>query len=107
MTGGQGPTGGYPPHVETEPVAGVAVPLSCRNRIDEATLADAVAVLETHAVAHYRVSPVGGLKVFVGVHRPDAEYETLRSALDDVTYGLRERGVSEGFRRLRAALTKR
>lgn len=104
MRGTDGPAGGYPAGVETETVAGVAVPTSCRDRIDEAVLGEALAVLEAHAVAHYRVSPVGGLKVFVGVHRPDAEYESIRDELGDAAYDLREHGAADGFRRLRVRL---
>jgi|APHM01.1.fsa_nt_gi hypothetical protein len=104
MSERDGPTDGYPPGVETETVAGVAVPTSCHDRIDEAVLADAVAVLQAHSVVHYQVSPVGGLKIFLGVHRPEAEYRSLRERLEETTYGLREHSVADGFYRLRAAL---
>ena len=105
VRGTDGPAGGYPAGVETETVSEVAIPTSCRDRIDEAVLGEALAVLEAHGVAHYRVSPVGGLKIFVGIHRPDAEYESIRDELADAAYGLREHGAVDGFRRLRVGLT--
>lgn len=95
---------GYPDHVETETVAGVAVPTACRDRIDDEALAAAVDALDEHTVSQYRVSPVGGLKVRVGVYRPMEQHESIRAALEDATHGVRDHGTRDGFRRLRAAL---
>lgn len=100
-----GPTQGYPPGVETETVAGVAVPASCRDRVDDGALEAAVDVLDAHSVVYYEVSPVGGLRAYVGVHRSAAEQASLRRGLEEATHGVREEGVDDGFRRFRAALT--
>lgn len=107
MRDADGPAAEYPADVETETIAGVAVPTSCRDRIDEAALEETLGVLEAHGVVSYRVSPVGGLKVFVGVHRPDAEYESIRDELGDAAYDLREHGAADGFRRIRVGLADR
>lgn len=94
----------FPPGVETEPVAEVAVPTTCRDRIDEDALRSLVAVLAAHRVDRVGVSPVGGLKLFVGVHRPESVHESLDTALDAAGHGVTDHGVEDGFRRLRVGL---
>jgi hypothetical protein len=91
--------------VETERVAGVAVPTTCRDQVDDETLAGAVAVLDDHSVHDYTVSPVGGLKIRVGVHRPDAVVEDLRSALERVSGRVTTHGTSDGFHRILVDIT--
>ena len=91
----------YPPNVETELVAGVAVPTTCRDRVDEAALRSVAGVLEEYQVDRYGVSPVGGLKLWVGVHRPDSVHESLRAALAEAGHGVTTHGVKDGFHRLR------
>jgi hypothetical protein len=93
-----------PPNVETELVAGVSVPTTCRDRVDETALQSVASVLEEYQVDRYGVSPVGGLKIWVGVHRPDSVYESLRTALAEAGYGVTAHGVKDGFRRLRVDL---
>lgn len=95
--------GGRP--VETETVAGVAVPTTCRDRVDDETLAGAVAVLDEHSVHDFTVSPVGGVKIRVGVHRPDAVVEALRSALERVSGRVTTHGTSDGFYRILVDIT--
>jgi hypothetical protein len=102
--GDSGPTREYSTDVETETVAGVAVPASCRDRVDDESLRAAVDALDAHDVVHYQVTPVGGLRVYVGVYRSADERASLRRALEGATHGVREQGVSDGFRCLRAAL---
>ncbi len=104
MTEGADPTQGYPAGVETTTIAGVPVPVSCRDRIDAETLAETVRLLDAHDIVHYQVSPVGGLHVYVGVHRPKTTHASVRSMLDELGYGLTERGVRNGFERLRVGL---
>jgi hypothetical protein len=95
------------PHdVETEPVAGVPVPTTCRDRIDEGALRDVVDALAAHGVDRYRVSPVGGMKLRIGIHRPDAVHESLHDALSAAGYGVVDHGVADGFRRLRVGLVE-
>lgn len=93
-----------PPDVETDAVAGVAVPTACRDRIDEDALRAAVDALAEFHVDRYVVSPVGGLKLRIGVHRPASAQEALRAALADAGHGLTDHGVADGFRRLRVDL---
>jgi hypothetical protein len=92
------------PDVETVTVAGVAVPTTCRDRIDDERLADAVAVLEEHSVTDYTVSPVGGLQVQVGVHRPETVQAAIAESLSRVG-GVTDHGMSNGFHRLRVDVT--
>lgn len=91
----------YPPTIETESVAGAAVPTTCRDRIDEVALRSVVTVLEDYQVDQYGVSPVGGLKLWVGVHRPDSVHESLQTALAEAGHDVTIHGVKDGFRRLR------
>ncbi len=90
-----------PPDGETATVAGVTVPAPCADRIDEQALRAAVEILADHRVDRYEVSPSGGLKIHIGVHRPDRRYRALRAELEERSYGLREYGARDGFRRLR------
>jgi hypothetical protein len=93
------------PDVETETVAGVAVPTTCRDRIDDETLAGAVAVLDEYSVTDYTVSPVGGLQIQVGIHRPDTVQDALYESLSRVGGGVTDHGTTNGFRRLRVDVT--
>lgn len=95
---------GLPPEVETDPVAGVPVPTTCRDRVDGAALRAAVDALEAHAVGTFWVSPSGGLKCRIGVRRPERVQQSLREALADAGYGVVDHGVRRGFRRLRVDL---
>ena len=96
----------YPPNVETELVAGVAVPTTCRDRVDEAALRSVTSVLEKYQVDRYGVSPVGGLKLWVGVHRPDAVYKSLQTALAEAGHGVTTHGGKDGFHRLRVDMVE-
>ncbi len=96
--------GGLPPGVETETVAGVAVPATCVDRIDRAALRAVVDVLEEHGVDRYAVSPVGGVRVRIGARRPERVRESLRTALAAAGHGLSEHGVRDGYVRLRVGL---
>lgn len=96
----------YPPTIETESVAGVAVPTTCRDRVDEAALQSVASVLERYQVDRYGVSPVGGLKIWVGVHRPDSVYKSLRTALAEAGYGVTTHGIKDGFHRLRVDIAE-
>jgi hypothetical protein len=91
--------------IDTERVAGVEVPTTCRDRIDDGVLEAAVDVVEAHNVTEYTVSPVGGLKIRVGVHRPDRTYVALRDELHTLDAPVTEHGVSDGVHRLRLSLT--
>ncbi|MFT4880745.1 MAG: hypothetical protein ACI9HI_000742 [Salinirussus sp.] len=93
------------PDVETVTVAGVAVPTTCRDRVDDETLADAVAVLEEYGVTDYTVSPVGGLQIQVGVHRPETVQDALYDSLSRVGDGVTDHGMANGFHRLRVDVT--
>lgn len=91
--------------IETERIAGVAVPTTCSDRIDESTLAAAVEVLDKHNATEYAVSPVGGLKVRVGVHRPSTVHRSLFEGLEDISDTVTDHGTKDGFRRLRVDVT--
>ena len=91
--------------IDTVQIAGVEVPTTCRDRIDDDVLKAAVDIVETHQVTEYTVSPVGGLKIRVGVHRPDRTYDTLRDELHALNVPVTDHGVSDGVRRLRLSLT--
>ena len=93
-----------PPGIDTETVAGVAVPATCRDRIDEDALRTVAAVLGEYRVESYGVSPVGGLKLRIGVHRPESVHDALQAALAEAGHGVTEHGVADGFRRLRVDL---
>lgn len=91
--------------VETTTVAGVEVPTTCTDRIDAGALASAVAVLEEYNATEYTVSPVGGLQVRLGIHRPARVHDALRDSLRRVGDGVTGHGVADGFRRLRVDVT--
>ena len=93
------------PDIETVHVAGVAVPMTCRNRVNEKTLADAVAVLKEYSVTEYTVSPVGGLQIRVGVHRPETVQDALYESLSRVGSGVTDHGIADGFHRFRVDIT--
>ncbi len=98
------PVDDFPDGVDTERVAGVAVPAVCRDRIDETALRAAVAALEEHSVGEYRVSPAGGLLVELGARRPDRIHDAVTVALSKAGHGLHDHGFERGYRRLRVAL---
>ncbi|ERG88028.1 MAG: hypothetical protein J07HX5_00169 [halophilic archaeon J07HX5] len=91
--------------IDTEQVAGVEIPATCRDRIDDDVLKAAVEILDAHQMTDYTVSPVGGLKIRVGVHRPNTAYVALRDELHTLDAPVTEHGVSDGVRRLRLGLT--
>ncbi len=93
-----------PPGVDTETVAGTAVPTTCRDRIDEDALRSVVDVLAEYHVGSYGVSPVGGLKLRIGIHRPESVHDALQAALAEAGHGVSDHGVADGFRRLRVGL---
>lgn len=95
----------HPEHVETVEVAGVEVPSVCRDRVPDAVLAEVMNILNDYDVTHYRVSPVGGLQVGIGIRRPDETIERLKSELS-AGHEVTVHGVKDGFLRLRIALTE-
>lgn len=94
-----------PEHVETVEIAGIDVPAVCRDRVDDAMLAEIVDVIDRYGVTHYRVSPVGGLQVGIGIHRPAETIEQIKSELS-AGRELTVHGVKDGFLRLRITLTE-
>lgn len=91
--------------LETETVAGVALPATCRDRVDDEQLADVVAVLDAHSVTEYTVSPVGGLQIQIGIHRPNTVQESLMQSLRHVSDSVSEHGIANGYARIRVDIT--
>jgi hypothetical protein len=104
MTKSADPTQEYPAGIETTTIAGIPVPVSCQDKIDSETLAEAASILDTHDIIYYQVSPVGGLKIYIGVHRSETTHVSVQRALDEIGHRLDERGVRNGFKRLRLGL---
>jgi hypothetical protein len=93
------------PDVEMETVAGVSVPATCSDRVDAETLAGAVAVLDEYNISNYTVSPVGGLQIRIGIHRPEEVRTAVRASLSHIGGRVTDHGTAEGFHRFRVDIT--